>query len=598
MLIKESEIRDICRRIINEVLSEEGTDFGINVKGNLTKDDIKAGVPLYHRPKDSRSSDPLAVINSLMKYGFSREYTGSNGGNMYGPGVYNVYELRSSNEKARGYGRFIVKSYLLGGFKNFLIFNEDIAREVYGKNYWIGDQIKLLFPKKIADDVLTAFRGRLYMNSDSNLGRNTSSIAVSITDFLGRDIAKSKVRGIIYSGGHDGACAFVRNFSDVIPFAYSADNGKTWTEGITDELIWRAGHNTDVEANLRGTRDDKGEQAFSDTADRAINGFVIVYKNNKANYFEVAQNKLISDVWFDYAGNFDEEGIANVQYKGKEYRIQKYEDNFIVMDPDEGPLCYLADLPSREGEGAVAMAESVNEEKTVITEEQKKIDNFDFVLNNIAKFENDDIAFPVQIIRRWKDNCWDFRGREIAKRQGNYNGGAWYLKHWIVKSADELKALKPEIIKMCEENNARAYITINPRSFKATSDFIASEKQKYGSRYNPKYEIISWLQPKSGYNWKNERPRILLDIDSKNKYIWNAVKKMIEDYGIKTDGEYTTPSGGLHIILSDKNQPEMRKFREALTIFDAGQNKGRLATAHPNEDAKMILYSNVNTKGY
>ena len=49
--------------------------------------------------------DPLKVIKSLMEHGFSREYTGDNGGNMYGPGVYNVYSLRSSNDRARGYGQ-------------------------------------------------------------------------------------------------------------------------------------------------------------------------------------------------------------------------------------------------------------------------------------------------------------------------------------------------------------------------------------------------------------------------------------------------------------------------------------------------------------
>ena len=90
----------------------DNINFGTNVKGDLTKNDIKSGVPLYHRPKDSKTGDALAIINSLMKYGFSREYTGDNGGNMYGPGVYNVYTLRSSNESARGYGRFIVKSLM------------------------------------------------------------------------------------------------------------------------------------------------------------------------------------------------------------------------------------------------------------------------------------------------------------------------------------------------------------------------------------------------------------------------------------------------------------------------------------------------------
>ena len=215
-------------------------NFGTNVKGDLTKEDIKSGVPLYHRPKDSNNGDALAVIKSLMNYGFSREYTGDNGGNMYGPGVYNVYTLRSSNESARGYGRYIVKSFLLGGYQDFLIFNEEMAKEVYGNEWPIDMQIKKLFPPKICEEIFRRFNvigakpyrrgglyniGNLYMNNNSNIKTvKTSVIAVQITDFLRSKIAQSKVRGIIYSGNHDGECAFVRNFSDVIPFYYSKDN--------------------------------------------------------------------------------------------------------------------------------------------------------------------------------------------------------------------------------------------------------------------------------------------------------------------------------------------------------------------------------------
>ncbi len=597
---------------------KEDINFGTNVKGDLTINDIESGVPLYHRPKDSSTGDPLAIIKSLMTYGFSREYTGDNGGNMYGPGVYNVYTLRSSNESATGYGKFIVKSFLLGGYKDFLIFNEEMAKDVYGNDWEIDKQMKKLFPEKILNDVFSRFhvhgakpnRGRgnvytiggLYMNNNSTLKNvKTSNIAVQITDYLRGRIAQTRVRGIIYSGNHDGECAFVRNFSDVIPCYYSKDNGKTWIKAITDELIWRAGHNTDVEATLKHAVDDKGAKAFSDTAERSINGFVLVFKNGKVNYFEVATNKLISNVWFDYATNFDEYGLAEVLYKNNRFYLEKTEDGFIIGDDEEGPICNLLDLPK-------TIQESTNKSSTlfkeicesVLNEDKKLVDNFDLISNMLTYNSSDDFYF-VQIIKRFKDNPNDDR------TQGNYHAGGWYLKGYRIKSADELNALKPEIIKICEDNNARAYITINSRSEKETNDFIKIYRKKYrptDPRFTHADDIVPG-QAKDGPSWKGKRPRLFLDVDvTKDKKspdgrnIWDEVRYMLKMVGLTPLAEYETPSGGLHIILPDKEDARLYYLKKLFNKFDNWQNKGKLATVHPNIDGKIILYSNVQTKGY
>jgi len=590
-------------------------NFGTNVKGELTKNDIKSGVPLYHRPKDSQNGDALAVIKSLMNYGFSREYTGDNGGNMYGPGVYNVYTLRSSNESARGYGRYIIKSFLLGGYADFLVFNEDMAKEVYGNEWPIDIQLKKLLPEKLCNEVFRRFNvinakpyrrhglyniGDLYMNNNSSVKTvKTSNIAVQITDFLGQKISQTRVRGIVYSGNHDGECAFVRNFSDVIPFYYSKDNGKTWIEGITNNLIWRAGHETDVEATLKHSTNDDGKKRFTDTADRSINGFVLVYKGKKANYFEVATNSLISKTWFDYASNFNEDGIAEVLYNGHNYYIEKIddeEDRFLVGTDEEGPICYLKDFPE------AVISESMFEDiaKEVLNEGQQLIDNFDMITNMLDFKSSDDFYF-VQIIKRFKDNPNDDRS------QGNYHGGAWYLKGYRIRSGDDLLKLKPEIIKMCHDNNARAYITINSRSEKETNDFIKIYRKKYRPT-DPRYVYADDIVPgqaKDGPSWKGKRSRLFLDVDvpknakgSDGRNIWDEVRYMLKMVGIVPIAEYETPSGGLHIILPDKEDQRLFYLKRLFNKFDNWQHKGRLATVHPNVDGKIILYSNVQTKGY
>lgn len=593
--------------------------FDLNVKGNVDLKTIESGVPLYHRPKNSATGDPLAVIKSLMRYGFSREYTGSNGGNMYGPGVYNVINLKSSNENATGYGSYIVRSYLLGGYKNFLVFNADIAKEVYGNNWWIGDQIMMLCPPKIATQILN--RVKLYMNDNRGnvfvykgydgsdeenfLGRHslvrTSDAAVNITSLLGGNISNTKIRGIQYSGGHDGDCAFVRNFSEVIPHSYSKDNGKTWITAITDELIHRAAHELDVDASLRDVKDAQGKRRFDDVADRSINGFVITYKNidgkKKANYFEVSENRLISNVWFDMALNFDEDGYARVKYNGQTFFITKYEDGeFVACDEMTMPVCYVKDLPQFMMQNeSISYAKSIINEclHSIICEDKTLVDNFDKIVR-LLDFNSPDDFYFVQIIKRRKDNPYD------DKRQGNYNDGAWYLDSWRIRSVDQLIELKPDIIAACEKNNARAYITINSRSEQATNVHVIKMRAE-NPRDSKKYqhaEDIAPGQAKRGKNWRGQRLKFFVDVDSTNKWIWNEVKKIADMCKMDIIDEYVTPNGGLHLIFPNKEHPNIDYFTHMLWKFDKWVDKKYDAKAHVNFDGKVLLYSNVDAKGY
>ena len=332
MVISESLLREMIQHSINEALSDfDGK--ALNTKGNLTLDDIKKGVPLYHRP----TGDKVAVVDSLMKNGFSREYNGSATGSLLGDGVYNNYDLESAQTRTRSYGKHIVQSYLQGGFQDFLIFNADMAKEQYGSDWEIDKQIEKLFPPKLAQEVLNYVKNRhsrswsnesvytygaLYMNDNSTSSSNdTFYAAETITDYLGGRINQTKVRGLIYSDGH-GNCAFVRNFSEVIPYSVSSDDGQTWEVKITDNLIDRAGSSNDFQASIGMTPFDNDK-----TSKKDINGFHIVYQDGKGyNYIDVRENELIGDVWFEWAGNFSNRkengGIAEVKYQGEFFKIK------------------------------------------------------------------------------------------------------------------------------------------------------------------------------------------------------------------------------------------------------------------------------------
>ena len=182
------------------------------------------------------------------------------------------------------------------------------------------------------------------------------------------------------------------------------------------------------------------------------------------------------------------------------------------------------------------------------------VDNFDLV-SKILSFNSPDDFYFVQIIKRLKDNPND------DKNQGNYHAGGCYLKGYRIRSIDDLMNLKPEIIKICHENNARAYITVNSRSEKETNDFIKIYRKKYPST-DPRHihadDIIPG-QAKDGPSWKGQISRLFLDVDVPKdatgpggRNIWDEVRYMLNMVDLRPLGEYETPSGGLHIILPDK----------------------------------------------
>lgn len=246
-------------------------------------------------------------------------------------------------------------------------------------------------------------------------------------------------------------------------------------------------------------------------------------------------------------------------------------------------------------------------------QDRKVVDNFE-LLKTYMEFNSPDDVYFLQIIKRWKDNkdkpdadAWKAAG----KAKGTYNGGAEYLNHYLIHSPQELDQLKPEIMKVCGYNNARAYISINSRSQSQVNQYMAHFKSKY-SPSDPRYknaEAILYGQAKTGAAWKNERFKVLLDIDTtrdatvrlkngKVVNIWDETRKRLTDLNIKVAAEYETPSGGLHLILNNKNNRNLRPFYKGLVDFDGGRDLGRLATVHPSEDIKMVLYSNVDTAGY
>ena len=73
-------------------------------------------------------------------------------------------------------------------------------------------------------------------------------------------------------------------------------------------------------------------------SDRAINGFVMVHKNNKVNFINIKTDELISDTWFDFATNFDEDGFSEVELNGESIYLYNENGTVYIADEDGFPI--------------------------------------------------------------------------------------------------------------------------------------------------------------------------------------------------------------------------------------------------------------------
>ena len=247
--------------------------------------------------------------------------------------------------------------------------------------------------------------------------------------------------------------------------------------------------------------------------------------------------------------------------------------------------------------------------ESFINEGQTLIDNFD-VWGDLLNCTDPDQFYFVQIIKRYKDN-------KGMSKTGNYHAGGEYGEYsngtaFKVRNKADLMNIKQKVISYCNANNARAYITANPRSDKAINAFLPTYRKRSGINTNdPRYihapEILAGQAKHDAVNFP-ERKRLMLDVDTTDKRVWRITKAIIQSYNIPIEKEFATPSGGLHIMLPDSYAPDIPELIKDLYVFDAETDKNGQRdffpdkkfkqTVHANFDGKFILYSNVQTAGY
>lgn len=176
------------------------------------------------------------------------------------------------------------------------------------------------------------------------------------------------------------------------------------------------------------------------------------------------------------------------------------------------------------------------------------INNLDKI-SSLLKFDSEDDFYFLEIIKRRKENP------EIASN-------ARVIKSYYVYSLEYLEKIMPEIIQLCDLENARAYINLNKRSF---------EKIAYQTLKKVTDCIISrdFRSVKKSYNsacgsFANEKDKKwVIDIDwidfvGNKGTVGGVLVPMLEafqqDAGNEPLIEYIPTKNGVHIITRPFNK--------------------------------------------
>ena len=207
------------------------------------------------------------------------------------------------------------------------------------------------------------------------------------------------------------------------------------------------------------------------------------------------------------------------------------------------------------------------------------IDNFEIITNYLKKVESeikldrsyDNIVWYLQILKRKKDNPDTVASNTVV------------IKDYYFNSADEMLDKKENIIKYCVDNNARAYIRLNPRCNSSIikqmlKDSVAALDNCSSIKLN---KIISGAVgnssiPKSYGNFKTW----IIDIDTKDREFIDEVKgsilSIVYDYTYTSDNDFEEFSksmfeiptkNGVHVICKPFNFKQLgERFSDFVDI--------------------------------
>jgi hypothetical protein len=156
---------------------------------------------------------------------------GKGKGGLYGKGLYTVYDLPGTQTEKGFYGNHIYK--LAINLYGYLCFDMPVATKVYGHPMPVAEQAEML---ELDEEVVEKIR--IIMSDPAIVGKRTAVGAQQVS-LLVRGI----VKGLVFTGDHDGQVAVVYDAATVTPVAHRTTRAKTWkkvSKDIRKQTVGRA----------------------------------------------------------------------------------------------------------------------------------------------------------------------------------------------------------------------------------------------------------------------------------------------------------------------------------------------------------------------
>ena len=199
------------------------------------------------------------------------------------------------------------------------------------------------------------------------------------------------------------------------------------------------------------------------------------------------------------------------------------------------------------------------------------VDNFELI-KSLLKFNDHQDFYFLQLLLRKKD------GNEVPAGSDNQRR---LIRDYHITSPEMLDEIKEDVVRRCNETNARAYLRLNKRNYKTIAMVYAQEtleKARMGKQFGNTYNEINSVIGRFPEGHKEDRTW-LVDIDdfgpdsNKVKVIMDIVRNHCEPYDdkkIKKIVAVIPTRSGTHLITRPFNLQAFNKFKQT-ELTDDGE---------------------------
>lgn len=203
------------------------------------------------------------------------------------------------------------------------------------------------------------------------------------------------------------------------------------------------------------------------------------------------------------------------------------------------------------------------------------VDNFDLI-KPLLTFDDQEDFYYLEVLKRSKD------GNKAAG-----DNHCRLVKDFFIYSVDYLEKKKDEIIKLCEDNNARAYLRLRRRNNKQVAlklmSNLATKLSTESFMKNPVAEACSAIGTTPD---KKQEPRWLIDIDYDEEATAEACRNFYWDVMDKIAYEYPNPGESKFIAAI----PTKHGIHIITKPFRADRFKNLFPDVAIHKDNPTILY--------